>query len=700
MSSHFSLQGFFHPASVAIIGAKDDPNSVGGRPIFYMRRYGYTGRIYPVNPKRVHVQQLTCFPNLNSLPEQPDLVIIAVSAERALTAVEDAVRAGAKSIIMMSSGFGETGEAGRALEQKIIRMAQAAGVPLIGPNAQGIANFSNGAIANFSTMFMEIEPEDGPIAIVSQSGAASVMPYALLRQRGIGARYLAATGNDADITSSELLLAVLEDPEIKLVLLYLESIRETTALASAAEKARRKGVAIVALKSGTSSRGISAASSHTGALATEDAVVDAYFRRHGIYRVSDISELAAAAELYLSGRSPGKGRVLTMSHSGAVGVVCADAAEQMGMDFADLSDDTVCGLRDIMPAFGAIHNPLDLTAGLLSDGSLFGRALELLCDDSNIDVIHIGMPVAGPGYDVNGFAQAARAASDRSGKLILVSGPQLSVLDHFKTQGIPTYQGDVEALGLLHQYIQHHRLLQQQIPQAVTVTELAMPATTLPCLSEADSLKLMTDLGIPVVQHARCHDLDRALTAFSQIEGKVVLKACSPEIPHKSEYNLVWLGIESQEALVEAFNACHIKLRQLGFPADVIVARQESGRREIVLGARRDPVFGPVVLIGDGGKYLEVLKDYLLLTPPFTAVEVLDALQQLRIWPILQGVRGDQPANLQRLCEAAVQLGNSLIATPAIESVDLNPVLIRHDGELVVLDALVTRAPEPTNSDN
>ncbi|MBI2313670.1 MAG: acetate--CoA ligase family protein [Betaproteobacteria bacterium] len=696
-----SLGYALNPASVAIIGATDNRNKVGGRPIYYMKRFGYRGIIYPINPGRAQVQGVRCYPDLAALPEVPDLAVVAVSADRAMHAVRDCAERGVKVAVVMSSGFGETGKAGRKIERELVQNAARRGMRLIGPNAQGIANFSSGAVANFSTMFMEVAPEDGPIAIISQSGAASVMPYALLRERGLGVRYLMATGNDADVTVADLVDAVIEDPEIRLVLLYLESIKEAEALAAAAEKARARGVAIVAMKSGTSAKGISAASSHTGALATEDGVVSAFFRRHGIWRVRDVNEMVSAAPLYLSGRSPGQGRMLVMSHSGAVGVMCADTAERLGISVPDLSTETSRRLQEIVPSFGAIHNPVDLTAGLLSDGSMFGKALNVLLEDANVDVVHIGIPVAGEGYDVEGFAQSAAEISARAGKPVVISGPQTAVLKIFAGKGLPTYQNDTEALRSLKQYVDHRGLLSRRPAMQNAAPGVALDAGTAPLLSEADSLKLLAGAGISVVAHRVCNSLEEARRALKALGGRCVLKACSAEVPHKSEHGLVWLGINSDAEIEAAYEACVRRMGELGVRGSVVVARMESGRRELVIGARRDPTFGPVVLVGDGGKYIEALKDCELLAAPFAEDEVLQALKRLRIWPILTGVRGEPAVDLNAVCGAAVALGGLISALPQIESIDMNPVMVKEaGGGAIVLDALVTLATGSPGSNN
>ncbi|MGT2492817.1 CoA-binding protein [Cupriavidus basilensis] len=297
MHSHF--EALFRPRSVAVIGASDNPNKVGGRPIHYLNRFGFEGKVFPVNPAREEIQGHRAYASVQDIGEVPDAVVIAVSGEAALAQVRQCSGIGVKAAVVMASGFGETGEAGRQRQDELVTAANAGGMRLVGPNAQGTANFASGAVLNFSTMFMEVAPADGPIAIISQSGAASVMPYALLRQAGLGVRYLVATGNDADIDACAMAEAVAADPAIRLILVYLESLSSPVRLAAAAAVARQRGAHVVVLKSGSSQRGAVAAASHTGAMVGNDATIDAFLARHGIWRARNMNEFIRATPLYL-----------------------------------------------------------------------------------------------------------------------------------------------------------------------------------------------------------------------------------------------------------------------------------------------------------------------------------------------------------------------------------------------------------------
>src|SRR3954463_10828734 len=350
------LASALNPGSIAIVGASDNPHKVGGRPILFLKRYGYRGAIYPINPTRSTVQGLRAYPAIDTTPNAPELAIVAIAGDEAVGAVAACAARGVKVAVVMSSGFGETGEAGLAKQHEMVAVAKAAGMRLIGPNCQGLANFATGMVANFSTIFNELEAKDGPVAIVSQSGANSQAIYTLLHERGLSARHVHATGNEADVTVADLARAVVDDEGVRLVLLYMEAIKDPATLAAAAAEARRRNVPIVALKAGRTASGQKAASTHTGALATEDRVVDAFFERHGIWRAADPQQLVLAAELYLTGRRPRGKRLVFISNSGASCVMAADYAEQHRMPLAAISDHARVRLKEALPAFAALEN--------------------------------------------------------------------------------------------------------------------------------------------------------------------------------------------------------------------------------------------------------------------------------------------------------------------------------------------------------
>jgi acyl-CoA synthetase (NDP forming) len=689
------LRQALDPRSIALIGASENPNKVGGRPLLYLQRFGYRGRVYPINPKRSEVQGVKAFPDLASLPEAPDLAIIMVPGADAAAAVEACARRGVKLAICMASGFGETGSEGKAAERAMAATARAHGMRLVGPNSQGLVNFGTGAVASFSTMFLEAPPADGPVAVISQSGAMSAVVYGLLRARGIGVRHCHATGNDADVSVAELARAVIEDDGVRLLLLYLEAIPDAAMLADVAGRARERGVPVVALKTGRTAQGQRAAQSHTGALANEDRTVDAFLRQHGIWRARDMAGLVSTAELYLKGWRPSGRRLVAISNSGASCVMAADLAADLGMPLAQFAEETQRDLAAVLPGFATTRNPIDITAALLSNNRLFGAILPIVARDPAADLFLIAIPVAGQGYDIDAFARDTADFAAATGKPVAVAAYQAMVAERFRAAGIPTFISETEAVLALDQLARHWALLHRPAPPPLPHVAISVPAGSGRFLNEAESLALLAAHGLPVVPHRLCRSETEARIAFRDLGSPVAVKACSAEVPHKSELGLVALNLVSETAVAEAFAAQMAKLDEIGATPDgIIVAAMAEGQREMALGARIDAVFGAVAMIGDGGKYVEALPDIELLLPPFSAEEARDAILRLRLAPILAGVRGEAKADLDALVRALLPLGQIMAAAKGkLASIDVNPVLVGAAGQgIMIVDALIERA--------
>ncbi|MEO8038095.1 MAG: acetate--CoA ligase family protein [Betaproteobacteria bacterium] len=684
------LHAALDPRSIVVIGASENPDKIGGRPLFYLARHGYRGKVYAVNPKRTETQGFATFPSIDDLPETPEVAIVVVPGDAAIAAVEACARLGVKVCVTMASGFGETGtEEGKAGEARMVAAARGAGMRMVGPNTQGLANFGTGAILSFSSMFIETQPMDGPVGVVSQSGAMSVVPWGMLRARGIGVRYAHATGNDADVNVAEIAAVVAEDPDLKLLLLYLESVPDPAPLAEAARVANARGLPIVALKSGRTSAGQQAAKSHTGALANEDRLVDAFLERHGIWRADDLHGMVAATEMYLKGWKPKGRKLVAISNSGAVCVMAADAATRLGMSMAPISAATRAELGRVLPSFATTTNPIDITAALLTNSRLFGDILPAIARDPAADAFLIGIPVAGAAYDVDAFARDTAAFAESTGKPTVAAIPQPQIAAPFKARGIPVMETETEAVAALAQFVSHHERMRDAKPTAAH-RPVAVRGSRM--LNEAESLALIARAGVTVVAHRLCRTADEAAAAVEELGAPVVVKGCSSNVTHKSELGLVRLGVATGAAARSGFDEMRAALDSRGLSFDgVLVARMAQGRREMMIGAHVDAVFGPIVLIGDGGKYVEAMPDTQVLLPPFDVADVERALSRLRLAPLLEGVRGEPPLDVAAFALATMAVGALMTQShPRVTSLDLNPVLVGARGEgCVALDAVV-----------
>jgi acyl-CoA synthetase (NDP forming) len=498
-------------------------------------------------------------------------------------------------------------------------------------------------------------------------------------------RHVHATGNEADVTVADLAEAVIEDPGVGLVLLYMEAIKDPPRLAAAAERARERGVPMVALKAGRTARGQKAASSHTGALASEDRVVDAFFERHGIWRAADPHELVSAAALYASGLKPRGKRLVVMSNSGASCVMAADYSEQRGIPLASISTEAKARLGRVLPGFAALDNPIDITGALLGNPQLFGAVLPIVGDDAQSDLLLVALPVAGMGYDVPRFAKDLKTFGETYGHAVAVAAPQESVRRQFEQAGIAGFAREREAMDALVQFADHAALMGRRGATPARVP----PIDKTRFLNEAQSLAMLAKVGIQVIEHRLCRSEEEVRAAVAALGPQIVIKACSPDVPHKSDHGLVALNPADS---VAEFQRQRRTVGVLGARFEgAIVARMAPKGRELALGARLDPQFGPVVLVGDGGVFLEALKDFRLLLPPFTEEEVREKLGELRIAPLLSVLRGQPARDVQGFATMAVRLGEAMLTWDgAVASVDINPVIVFETGQgAVAVDALM-----------
>lgn len=691
-----SLRALLNPRSIAILGASDNPVKPGGRPIDYLKRQGFQGPIYPVNPQRAQVQGLPCYASLADVPTVPDCVVISLATDQVLPAVQECVAAGVQAAIIYSAGFSETGPHGDAKQQAILEHARAGGMRLLGPNTQGAANYAIGAALNFSSIVGEFPGQDGPIAIVSQSGAGAAILYGALRSRHLGVRYMVSTGNEADITTAEAVQVVAQDEHIGVIVLYMESIRDPGLLAQAARTARMRNVPIIAVKAGRTASGQATASSHTGALAAQDNLVDALLRQHGIIRADDFDDLIDLCQVFVRGhRTTGFG-VASISNSGAACVLAADAADIYSMTLVQPNESDTASLRAMLPAFVTARNPVDLSTALFTQDGLFEQILALFGRMPGVDMMQIGMPVGAAGHDFVTFARQAAAAVETYGKPIVVSVTQPWVGAIFEEAGLPVYRSERAAMRALSTLARYCDAVSKQhgtdVPLPASTRASTTPARM---LNEAHSLRHLAQAVLPVVAHRLCRDATAVAQAFAELGPVVVAKGVSQRIAHKSEAGLVKLNLGSPAAAQAAYEYLYTTLQGLGeSDPEVLIARQHKGDFELVLGAHRDPVFGPVVMIGQGGVLVEAIADIQFLVAPFSQAQARETIGRLRIAPAFAAVRGMPAVDVDRLAAMMVRLGHAM-ADPCSElaSVDANPVIVaRGETGPVIVDALVEYA--------
>jgi len=689
------------PHAIAVLGASDDPVKIGGRPLAFLLRHGYRDRVFPVNPTRRAVQGVPAFPSIEAIPEAVDLAIVVVPAERVLETLGAAAARGVRVAIVFSSGFAEMGEAGRSEQQRIGALARRTGLRVIGPNCQGFAHLPSRLIATFASSFLDERLHVGPVAMVSQSGAMAGMLYEMARETGLGFNYWVSTGNEADVQAAEILAEVVEDPETRVALCYLEDIKDAARFREALGRAHRRGVPVFVLKSGRSAEGRRAASSHTGALAGEDAVYDAAFREWGAIRAADPADLLHLPQAFLRYREAGP-RVAILSNSGGLGVLSVDLCADLGLPPAVFTAATTAGLRAALPIFAAPQNPVDLTAQILSDPGMLMRVLPLLEGDPGVDMIVFQVALFGAATDVGRFVGEVAAVGQRTTKVVAVSCPQRHVVERFRQAGVLAFDDSTVALRSLACLAHATRQRPRWLARTTGAVAPPPPAPPVPrarasahdFLSEWESRRLLEPFGLPLVQSALCADPDEAARVAERLGYPIVVKICSRDLPHKSEAGGVALGLTDAPAVAEACRRIQSRVAERAPGAALegfLVQRQAAGALELALGVKTDPVFGPVVMVAAGGILVEALRDFRLLLPPIDRATAEEALRGLRIGPLWDGVRGSAPLDLPAAADLLVRLGEAARAlSGAVSEIDLNPVLVGRRGEgATVLDALV-----------
>ncbi len=694
------LSAVFRPRAIAVVGASDDPVKIGGRPLAFLLRHGYGGRVFPVNPARATVQGLPAFPSVAAIPEEVDLAIIVVPAERVEESLEAAAAKGIRAAIVFSSGFAEVGDAGRAAQARLRALAERTGLRIIGPNCQGFAHLPSRLVATFASPFLDPGLATGPIAMVSQSGAMAGMIYEMARAAGLGLNYWVSTGNEADVQAAEILAEVVEDPETRVALSYLEDIKDAGRFRHALARAHRLGVPVFVLKSGRSAVGRRAASSHTGALAGEDAVYDAVFADWGAIRCADPAELLALPQAFLHYREAGR-RVAILSNSGGLGVLSVDLCVDLGLVPAEFTPATTAILRAALPDFAAAANPVDLTAQMLTDPDMLLRVLPALEADPGVDAIVFQIALLGAATDLGRLVSEVASVAERTRKVVAVSCPQRPVVDAFRAGGVLAFEDASVALRSLACLARATARRPRWLERA-TATPPPPPAAPprpagragQPFLNEWESQQMLAPFGLPLVDTVFVTAAAAAPDAADQLGYPVVVKVCAAALPHKSDVGGVALGLPDRAAVAEACRRIEteVRARAPGAALDgFVVQRQARGALELALGVKTDPVFGPVVLVGSGGVLIEVLRDFRLLLPPIDAAAAEEALRGLRIGALWDGVRGSAPLDLPAAVDLLRLLGEAARGlASSVSEIDLNPVLVGRRGEgCTVLDALV-----------
>ncbi len=696
-----SLGPLLEPASIAIIGASNDPTRIGGRPLLYTRDAGFAGPIYPVNPNRDSVQGLPSFASIGEVPGPVDTAIIAVPAPAVVETTEACAAAGVKAVIIFSAGFAEMGDDGRRHQTAIGQIARSTGMRIVGPNCLGVYNANHGFFGTFTSTFEAGQPRPGRVGLVSQSGAYGSHLSLLATLRGIGIRFWVTTGNECDVDVAETIGWFADHPDVSVIVAYAEGIRDRDRLFASLALAHERRKPVIFQKVGRTEVGADAVRSHTASMAGSDAVYDGVFRQFGVYRATNTEEMLDIAYTASFGIFPTSRRVGLMSISGGVGVQMADEAVERGLDVAPMSDAAQAKLKAALP-FAAPRNPVDITAHAFNDPGLVGTNLDVMLAEGTYDsIVAFFTYVAAAKAMVGPISDALRAAKTAYPRCLLVLsivGPP-DVITRYEEAGCPVFEDPTRAVRAVDALAHFGDVFARPLPD---MTASGTPVVPLPAapIGEAVAKALLVEAGLRVVDERACATTDAAVAAATTLGFPVALKIASLEIPHKTDIGGVMLGLDSPGEVAQAFadvtgraRMAHPEARLDG----VLVSRMVTGGVETIMGVRYDPTFGPVVMFGLGGIFVEVLEDVAFRVAPFDTAEAHRMMRELRGFPLLDGVRGRPRGDLDATASALAALSRFAAAhADGLDSAELNPVVVLPEGRgVVALDALVVPKTSP-----
>ena len=689
-----SLETLLRPQSVAVIGASDNPARIGGRPIYSMLKGNFQGKLFPVNPNRDIVQGLKAYPDISSVPIPVDSAVISVPENVALKVIKECAERGVKSAVVFTSGFAEIGNSGLNAQHQIANIASESGMRILGPNCLGVFNLSAGWFGTFANTLASKKIPTGPIGIVTQSGAYGGHLFTITQNRGVGTNYWVTTGNEVDIDVAEVIEFYAREPEIRVIISYAEGIKNGNRMRKALEAARNAKKPVIFMKVGSTEAGARAAASHTASLAGEDAVYDGLFKQYGVYRAETTEEMADVAYACQFGRYPNGPKIGLQTISGGIGVQMADAASKKGFDVAPLPKSTQEKIKKLIP-FAGVNNPVDFTGQVLNERKLLEDSMRFVIDEADYDsqILYLAsLPISEFTRDISlEIFTALRKRYPEELMFLSMIGPQES-RKPYEEIGYPCFEDHslaVRAMAALRYFAKVFKQGKQKVIASTRGNKLARLDRN---ISEFEAKSILSTAGIPTNREFLTESCGEAIEAQKTIDGPVVLKVASPNIPHKTEIGGVLLNLTTKEEVEEGYKKLITSVQSNAPEAKIdgiIVAEMISGGIETVLGVTNDPVFGPTVMFGLGGVFVEVLKDVAFRVAPFGTEEARRMIDEIRGRAVLDGARGAPPADIEALANAISAL--SIFAaenSDNIQTIDINPFIVLPKGAVAV-DALI-----------
>ena len=680
-----SLETFFSPNSVAVVGASREQGKVGHELLVNLIRGGYAGKIFPINPKADQIEGLKCYPDLPSIGEAPDLVIIIVPAKLVPGVIQDCAKLAVKAVIIITAGFKEVGEEGANLERSVMEAARTAGIRVIGPNCLGVMVPKHKLNASFGGDL----PAIGGIGYVSQSGALLAAILDMANANSIGFSKLISIGNKADIDELDVIRSLGNDRDTRVIAGYLESIANGNAFVREAEKiSHRKPILL--MKSGGTGAGAKAASSHTGSLAGSETAYECVFERAAIIRCDSIKSQFDFAQAFANQPLPKGERVAVITNAGGPGIMAADAIEREGLTFAKPSEETLKRLAARLPPAANIHNPFDVLGDALADR--YEYTLDTVLDDPNVDVALVLLTPQAMTECTKTAEAMVRVAKAKRAKPVLgcfLGARKIADAVRILREGrIPQYDSPEAAVATIRVMTNYVRWLSRpkRVVKIFSVNRRRVERIIerhqrrgIRDIGEMESKEILEAYGFETPKGSIATTADQAANIATQLGYPVVLKIWSPDIIHKSDVGGVRLNLRTPQDVRDAFDLMMLRVPRKAPDADilgVLVQEMCTKGQEVILGMNRDPQFGPMLMFGMGGIYVEVLKDVAFYLAPLTAEEAKEMLMKTRTYGLLKGARGKEGLDIDVIAQGLQRLSQLVTEFPQIQEMDINPYVV------------------------
>lgn len=694
------VRSLLDPDSVVIIGASDSPRKASGRTLAYLKRYAYRGDVYVVNPTRRVVQGVTSYARVADLPVSPDVAIIVLPAPAVAGAIRESGRKGIRTAIVFASGFAEAGPDGVRAQEELTLVAAAEGVRVLGPNCVGTVGAPRGFTAAFMSGLDQdrFELKDDGIAFVTQSGAMGAFILSMAQSSGLGLGRFVSTGNEADITFEEILAGLVDDPTVRVILGYVEGIRDASILREALGRAKRRGIPVGLMKVGRSTRGAQAAQSHTGALVGSDGAYEGLFAQYGVFRADTIDALLDFGRVFASPRWPTGDRLSIVTLSGGAGVLMTDAADDLALSVEPWDPEWSSRVAEVLPEFASVANPIDMTGALTTDLGLLRATTDICLAHPGTDVVVVLL--GNLDREEDALVDALVAAGRTSPKPLIVVwvGGSGRPIERLSRAGVPTFTEPMRAMRAVSALVTaatgrdpgERKDAQRARDEAAQVAG-GSPAAQV--LDEVAAKVLLASYGIATVAERACADPDAAAAAADGMRYPVVVKLLSEEVPHKSDLGFVRLAVQDAREVRSVADDVQARARALGI-TDVRIVVQEMVKvqTELILGMKIDPTFGPLIALGVGGVLTEVADDVQVRLPPLQGEDVVSMVRSLRYRQLLEGVRGRSAVDSESLRDTVLAFSRLVLERGAeFESLEINPLMVTDSGTVVAVDALAVR---------